>query len=74
MGVSINSHFAALLGERRMKISEVSRATGISRTTLTHLYYGTGKAVSFDVLGRLCGHLGCTVGDILVTTPEGAQV
>ncbi|MGO5097505.1 helix-turn-helix domain-containing protein [Agathobaculum sp. LCP25S3_E8] len=66
----VNSRFATLLGERRMKISEVARATGISRTTLTNLYYGKGEAVSFSVLGRLCGYLSCSVGDILEVCQE----
>lgn len=64
---AIESRFAILLGEKRKKISDVARATGISRTTLTNLYYGKGAAVSYHVLGTLCDYLGCSVGDILVS-------
>lgn len=56
-----------------MKISGVSRDTGISRTTLTNLYYGKSKAVSFSVLGRLCNYLGCSVGDILEIKQEAQK-
>ena len=35
---AIESRFAVLLGEKKKKISDVARATGISRTTLTNLY------------------------------------
>lgn len=70
MSVSVNSRFAVLLGEKRMKISAVSRATGISRTTLTNLYYGNGQAISYDVLGKLCSFFKCGVGDILETASE----
>lgn len=60
--------FAAVLGERKLKISKVSRETGISRSTLTNLYYGRGSSVSYEVLSKLCAYLDCTVGDILKTT------
>lgn len=73
MQTTVNSRFAALLGERRMKISGVSRDTGISRTTLTNLYYGKSEAVSFSVLGRLCNYLGCSVGDILEIKQEAQK-
>ena len=39
MCVMINNNFSKLLGERLLKISKVSEETGISRTTLTNLYY-----------------------------------
>lgn len=64
------SKFAALLGEHKTRISTVSRETGISRTTLTNLYYGTSGAVSFDVLEKLCGYFQCGVGDILTIENE----
>ena len=63
--MQVNNRFASLLGSRKMKISEVSRSTGISRTTLTKLYYDTSRAVSFAVLGKLCEALDCGVADIL---------
>ena len=65
MNVIVKNRFAALLGERRLKISDISRATGISRTTLTNLYYGKGASISFRVLVALCEYLDCSVGDII---------
>ena len=41
-------NLAAIMGERRLKISKVAADTGISRTTLTALYYDYGKGVQFD--------------------------
>lgn len=40
MTTEVTSRLAVLMGERKKKISDVSRETGISRTTLTHLYAG----------------------------------
>lgn len=62
--------FSTLLGLRRLKVSEVSRATGISRTTLTKLYYGGGEGVYYDVLEKLCNYLECDVSDIFAMEVE----
>lgn len=71
---NVNSRFAILLGEKKTKISEVSRRTGISRTTLTKLYYGDGAAVSYKVLAKLCETLNCEISDILeVSQGQEAQ-
>ena len=66
----IKSNFSALLGAKRIRISDVSRNTGLSRTTLTTLYYGRGTAISYEVLGKLCRYLNCSVGDLLEVDPE----
>ena len=62
----IECKLSTLMGAQRKKISDVSRATGISRTTLIELYYDRSKAVSFRVVELLCRHLNCTVGDLFV--------
>ena len=69
----ISNKFSTLLGERLVKISRVSNDTGISRTTLTGLYYRRSKGISFEVLDTLCRHLGCTVCDILEYKPDELQ-
>lgn len=56
--------FSVVLAERLLKITQVSRDTGISRTTLTNLYYRRAEAVSLEVLDKLCKYLGCQAGDI----------
>ena len=62
----IECKLSTLMGDQRKKISDVSRATGISRTTLIELYYDRSKAVSFRVVELLCRYLNCTVGDLFV--------
>lgn len=61
----INNKFSILLGERLIKITEISDRTGISRTTLTNLYYKRSKFISFDVLNKLCEFFDCSVEDII---------
>lgn len=61
----INNHFSRILGERLLKISKIAEETGISRTTLTNLYYRKCTGITFDTLDKLCRYLGCGIGDIL---------
>lgn len=65
MTAKVKSRLPMLLGEKRARISDVCRETGISRTTLTALYYEKGKGIYFDVLVKLCAYFDCNVGDIL---------
>ena len=61
----IQCHFARLLGERKLKISDVARDTGINRGTLTRLYHETAERVELEVLDKLCGYLGVDLPDLL---------
>lgn len=56
----IDSNLAVLLAERNLKITKVSRDTGISRTTLTALCYDHSGGIKFDTLNTLCQYLGIT--------------
>jgi len=68
----IRCHFARLLGERKLKISDVARDTGINRGTLTRLYYETAERVELEVLDKLCEYFGVEVADLLEkVTAEG---
>ena len=55
----IRNRLSTILGERRMKI------TTLSRTTLTELYYDRAKGVQFETLDRLCEVLRIEVGDLI---------
>ena len=66
----IRCHLGRLLGERKLKISDVARDTGINRGTLTRLYQETVERIDVDAIDRLCRYLGVTVADLLVYQPE----
>lgn len=53
------------MGEKKLKISDVSKDTGINRGTITRLYHETAVRVDFEVLEKLCIYLGCNIGDLL---------
>lgn len=61
----IRCHFARLIGERKLKISDVARDTGINRGTLTRLYYETAERIELDVLDKLCDYFGVDLPELL---------
>jgi putative transcriptional regulator len=60
----IKCHLSRILGERKQKIAEVSRETGINRNTLHRLYNETATRIELDVIETLCRYLEITVGEL----------
>lgn len=54
-----------LLAERRMKVADVARATGMSKTTLHKLYNGQSTRIDFETIEKLCLLLNVEVGELL---------
>ncbi|MNP79679.1 hypothetical protein D3C76_1775830 [compost metagenome] len=69
----VKCHLSRLLGERKLKISDVVRDTGINRGTLTRLYHETAQRVELRDMETICQYLNCQVGDLLELQdePEG---
>ncbi|TDB01984.1 helix-turn-helix domain-containing protein [Halomonas marinisediminis] len=61
----IKCHLSRMLGERKLKITDVARDTGINRGTITRLYHENASRVELDVIDELCRYFGCEVGDLL---------
>lgn len=61
----IKVHLSKLLGERKLRASEVARKTGINKNTLSALYNENVSGVKFDTLEKLCKFLGCSIGDLI---------
>ncbi|CAB1259260.1 TPA: helix-turn-helix transcriptional regulator [Escherichia coli] len=66
----IRCHLARLMGERKMKISDVLRETGLSRNTVTLMYRETAQKIDIEALDKLCQLFACEVADILEFTDE----
>lgn len=64
----IRCHLSRLLGERKLKISDLARDTGINRGTLTRLYHETAERIDFEVLEKLCEYFGVDVSAVLERT------
>lgn len=60
----IKCNLSRIMGEKKLKISDVSRDTGINRGTLTRLYQETAERIDLEVMDQLCTYLECEVGDL----------
>lgn len=63
------SNLSVLLAERNLKITKVSKDTGISRTTLTSLVSNNSKGIQFDTLNELCMYLKAEPKDVFLYIP-----
>lgn len=64
----MKNNFRILLAKKRKKVSDVHEATGISKTTLTSLYYERTKNPETETLLKIADYLGVTLDELL--TPE----
>ena len=64
---------AHLMGEQKMRISDMMRETGLSRTTVTLLYKETTFKVNLEALDKLCDLFNCSLSDILEKVPDNRQ-
>jgi putative transcriptional regulator len=64
----VKIHLSRLMGERKLKISDVARDTGLNRGTITRLYHETAERVELEVIDKLCRYLDCTIADLLEVT------
>ncbi|EOQ22606.1 helix-turn-helix domain-containing protein [Bacillus cereus] len=62
----MENNFSVILAKKLWGIGVVSENTGISRTTLTNLYYQRAKGIQFDTLFKICDFLECTPNDLLL--------
>tara|TARA_R110000823_G_scaffold101882_1_gene218727 strand:+ start:1832 stop:2011 length:180 start_codon:yes stop_codon:yes gene_type:complete len=53
------------MGERKMKIVDVAKETGLNRNTVTLLYKETAQRIDLDALDKLCKLFECEVGELL---------
>lgn len=67
----IISNLSEILGKKRIKIAQVIKDTGISRPTLTSLYYNNSSGINFDTLSKLCKYLDVKPNDILYYSEIG---
>lgn len=60
----IKCNLSRIMGEKKLKISDISRDTGINRGTLTRLYQETAERIDLEVMDQLCVYLDCEVGEL----------
>ncbi|CCX80911.1 uncharacterized protein BN763_01789 [Clostridium sp. CAG:715] len=58
----LKNNLSAIMGAKRIKIYELEKISGISRSTITRLYYNQTNTVSFNTIENICKALNCTPG------------
>lgn len=61
----IRCHLARLMGEHKMRISDVTRETGLSRNTITLMYKETAQKLDVEALDKLCALFNCELSELL---------
>lgn len=61
----IRCHLARLMGEKKLKIVDVARETGLNRNTVTLLYKETAQRIELEAIDKLCELFDCEVGELL---------
>lgn len=59
-----------LLAERRLRVADLVRMSGISKSTLHRIYNDETTRIEFETLSKLCEVLEVTPGDILKYVPD----
>ena len=58
------------LARRKMSVTELADAVGITVANISVLKNGRAKAIRFSTLEAICSVLECQPGEILVYSPE----
>lgn len=66
----IKCHLSRLMGERKLKISDLAKKTGLHRNTITLLYQETATRVDLEAIEALCKYLGVQVSDLFEYVPD----
>ena len=62
-----------LLLDNRMKLKELSEATGIAVNNLSILKTNKARAIRFSTLDAICKALGCAPGDLLTYVKDDQE-
>ena len=60
----IRCNLSRMLGEKKLKVSDVERGTGLHRHKIAALYNETAKKVDIETIDLICEYLDCTVGEL----------
>lgn len=66
----IRCNLSVMMGKKKMNIADIHRATGLNRTTVTHLYYETTQRIEMHAVDKLCKLFDCQVGDLFEWIPD----
>lgn len=60
----IKNKLSTIMGEKRIKMSELSKISGLTYETIFRLYHNKTQGIDFKTLSKICEALECNVCDI----------
>lgn len=60
----IKCNLAKMMGEKKMKVSDVAKLTNLHRNTITLLYKEQATRIEIEAIDKLCDLFECNVGDL----------
>lgn len=66
----IKNRLSIILGEKRMRVSELSKITGISQNALNKIYHNKIHGIDFDTLNKICNALDRNSQEIFEFVPD----
>ena len=69
----IKCYLSRLMGERKLKLADVARLTGLHRNTVTLLYNETAARVDLETIEKLCELFDCKVEDLFEYRPNQTE-
>ena len=65
----ITIHLDTMLAKKKISLTELSKAVGLSLTNLSMLKNGNVRGVRFETLEKICIVLNCQPGDLIEYQP-----
>jgi len=60
----LKCRLSVILGAKKLKVAELSRATGVNKNTLYRLYNETATRIELDAVEKICTYLDIDVGEL----------
>jgi putative transcriptional regulator len=70
----IRCNLSTLMGRDKLRIAEVSRRTGLNRSTVTSLYKETSTRIELPAIEQLCRLFNCQVGELFEFVDDRREV
>lgn len=66
----IKSNLPVLLAQRRLKVADLIRMTGISKSTVHKIYNDQTTRIDFETIDKICEALDVQIGEIFEYVPN----
>ena len=66
----IKNNLATIMGDRLLSKKALAKGTGLSRTTLTDIYYRRSENIKLSTLTKLCDYLKIPLSELIEYDPN----